>query len=51
MKAIAQVAIDGQVDDPASLRRYKSLDMLVSRFSKRVARAVQNEYGSEDSLA
>ncbi len=45
MKAIAQVAIDGQVDDPASLRRYKSLDMLVSRFSKRVARAVQNEYG------
>jgi hypothetical protein len=47
LKAIAQVAIDGQVDDAKSLKKYKSLDRMVSRFSKRVAKAVYDQYGPE----
>jgi hypothetical protein len=45
MKAIAQVAIDGAVDDVASLKKYKSLNILVTRFSRRVAQAVRQRYG------
>jgi hypothetical protein len=44
LKSIAQVAIDGRVDDAKTLRNYKSLERLVSRFSKRLARAVYDEY-------
>jgi hypothetical protein len=46
MKVIAQVSNDGLVDDGETLKKYKSLERMVSRFSKRVARAVQEEYGS-----
>ena len=45
LKAIAQVATDGQVDDAKSLKKYKLFERMVSRFSKRVARAVHVEYG------
>jgi hypothetical protein len=45
LKAIAQVATNGQVDDAKSLKKYKSLERMISRFSKRVARAVQVQYG------
>jgi hypothetical protein len=45
LKAIAQVATDGLVDDAKSSKKYKALERMVSRFSKRVARAVQLEYG------
>jgi hypothetical protein len=45
LKAIAQVVIEGQVQDDKSLKRYRSLNVLVSRFSKRVARAVREQYG------
>jgi len=46
LKAITQIATDGQVDDLKSLRSYKSADRLVFRFSKRLAKAVYQEYGS-----
>jgi hypothetical protein len=45
LKAIAQVAVNGQVDDVLTLKKYKSLERTVSRFSKRVARAVLDQYG------
>lgn len=45
LKAIAQVEIDGQVDDAKSLKKYKSLERMVSRFSKRLAKAVHHQYG------
>ena len=45
MKAISQVAVDGQVDDAKSLKNYKSLERLVARFSMRVAKAVRDQYG------
>jgi hypothetical protein len=45
LKAIAQIAIDGQVDDARSLKKYKSLERMVSRFSERIAKAVRAQYG------
>jgi hypothetical protein len=45
LKAISQIANDGHVDDAKSLKKYKSLERMVSRFSKRVATAVRAQYG------
>jgi hypothetical protein len=45
LKAIAQIAIDDEVDDVRSLRQYKSFERLTKRFGKRVAEAVHKEFG------
>lgn len=45
LKAIAQVAVGGQVDDVQTMKEYKRLERLVARFSERVAKAVHRQYG------